>query len=179
MAEALTPVAPQSWLITNHPLTHLALGLPLVTDLCPFQGPAGGLLTALFYRDDSWVLAAVDNPFLAPALITTMAARVRATSRPAVVCQSPWGLEPFPGLYHVRLLPKLAAFLQSERRATRFLSVCRPEIVPPEEVKGLDPDGPQLFQPQYPRGFGPGHCLAGPGGPRRPLKVAAAAGRWP
>jgi molybdopterin-guanine dinucleotide biosynthesis protein A len=145
VAEALAPAAPQCWLITNHPQTHLALGLPLVTDLRPFQGPAGGLLTALFYSRTPWVLAAaVDNPFLAPELVAELAARA-GTSRPAVVCQSPSGLEPFPGLYHVRLLPQLTAFLQSDRRTTRFLSVCRPEVIPPEAVAGLDPDGRSFF----------------------------------
>ncbi len=146
VAEALAPVAPECWLITNHPQAHLPLGLPLVTDLRPFQGPAGGLLTALFYSRTPWVLtAAVDNPFLAPELVAALAARLARTSRPAVVCQSPWGLEPFPGLYHVRLLPQLTAFLQSDRRTTRFLSVCRPEIIPPETVAGLDPDGRSFF----------------------------------
>jgi molybdopterin-guanine dinucleotide biosynthesis protein A len=171
VAEALTPAAPWCWLITNHPLTHLALGLPLVTDLCPFQGPAGGLLTALFYRGAPWVLAAaVDNPFLAPALITALAATVRATSRPAVVCQSPWGLEPFPGLYHVRLLPKLAAFLKSERRATRFLSVCRPEIVPPEEVRRLDPDGRSFFNLNTPEDLARATAWLAQGGRGAPLR---------
>lgn len=146
VAEALDPVAPECWLITNHPQAHLPLGLPLVTDLIPFQGPAGGLLTALFYSRTPWVLAAaVDNPFLAPEVVAELAARVAQTSRPAVVCQSPWGLEPFPGLYQVRLLPQLTAFLQSDRRAGRFLSVCRPEIIPPEAVARLDPDGRSFF----------------------------------
>ena len=58
---------PRCPLITNHPRDHLPLGLPLVTDLWPFQGPAGGLLTALFYARTPWVLAVVvDNPFLTP-----------------------------------------------------------------------------------------------------------------
>ena len=57
--------------------------------------------------------AAVDNPFLAPALLAELAARARRTSRPAVVCRSPRGLEPFPGIYAVRLLPALQDFLQS------------------------------------------------------------------
>jgi len=154
VAEALAPAAPQCWLITNHPQTHLALGLPLVTDLCPFQGPAGGLLTALFYSRTPWVLAAaVDNPFLAPELVAELAARA-GTSRPAVVCQSPSGLEPFPGLYHVRLLPQLTSFLQSDRRTTRFLSVCRPEVIPPEAVAGLDPDGRSFFNLNSPEDLG-------------------------
>jgi len=167
VADALAPVAPQCWLITNHPQAHLALGLPLVTDLCPFQGPAGGLLTALFYSRTPWVLtAAVDNPFLEPGLIRALTLRVAKTTRPALVCQSPWGLEPFPGLYHVRLLPQLASFLESDRRTARFLSVCRPEVVPPEEVAGLDPDGRSFFNLNTPEDLARASAwLAGGPGP--------------
>jgi molybdopterin-guanine dinucleotide biosynthesis protein A len=146
VAEALAPVAPECWLITNHPRDHLALGLPLVTDLYPFQGPAGGLLTALFYARTPWVLAAaVDNPFLTPELVAALTARMARTSQPAVVCQSPRGLEPFPGLYHVRLLLQLTSFLKNDLRPTRFLSVCRPEIIPPEVVLRLDPADRSFF----------------------------------
>jgi len=146
VAEALAPVAPECWLITNHPRRHLALGLPLVTDLWPFQGPVGGLLTALFYAPTPWVLAAaVDQPCLVPEVLAELAARTTRTTRPAVVCQSPGGLEPFPGLYQVRLLPQLESFLRRERRLTRFLSVCRPEIISPEAVLGLDPEGRSFF----------------------------------
>jgi molybdopterin-guanine dinucleotide biosynthesis protein A len=146
VAEALAPVAPECWLITNHPRRHLALGLPLVTDLWPFQGPAGGLLTALFYAPTPWVLAtAVDQPCLAPEMLAELTARAARTTRLAVVCQSPWGLEPFPGLYQVRLLLQLESFLRRDRRPTRFLSVCRPEIIPPEAVLRLDPEGRSFF----------------------------------
>ena len=144
--EALAPLVADCWLITNQPLAHLAFGLPLVTDLRPFQGPAGGLLTALFSARTPWVLAAaVDNPFLAPVLLSALAARASRTSRPAVVCRSPWGLEPFPGVYSVRLLPALQDFLQTDRRPTRFLEVCRPEIVSETEVRALDPQGRSFF----------------------------------
>jgi molybdopterin-guanine dinucleotide biosynthesis protein A len=40
----------------------------------------------------------------------------------------------------VRLLPALQKFLQAYRRPTRFLEVCRPEIVPEREVAALDPE---------------------------------------
>lgn len=144
--EALAPLVRDCWLITNHPLAHLAFGLPLMTDLRPFQGPAGGLLTALFAAPTPWVLAAaVDNPFLAPALLAALAARARRTSRPAVVCRSPRGLEPFPGVYSVRLLPALQDFLQSDRRPTRFLEVCRPQVLSATEVLALDPEGQSFF----------------------------------
>jgi molybdopterin-guanine dinucleotide biosynthesis protein A len=144
--EVLAPLVATCWLITNQPLAHLALGLPLVTDLRPFLGPAGGLCTALFYARTPWVLAvAVDNPFPAPALLAELAVRAGGASRPAVLCQSPRGLEPFPGLYAVRLLPALEKFLRDDRRLSRFLEICRPRILPEVEVLALDPQARSFF----------------------------------
>jgi len=150
--EALAPLVTTSWLITNQPLAHQSFGLPLLTDLRPFQGPAGGLATALFWARTPWVLAAaVDNPFLAPALLAALAARAGQTSRPAVVCRSPRGLEPFPGVYAVRLLPALQNFLQTDRRLTRFLEACRPQVLSETEVRALDPDGRSFFNLNTPQ----------------------------
>lgn len=150
--EALAPLVTSSWLITNQPLAHQSFGLPLLTDLRPFQGPAGGLATALFWARTPWVLAAaVDNPFLAPALLAALAARAGQTSRPAVVCRSSRGLEPFPGLYAVRLLPALQNFLQTNRRPTRFLESCRPQVLSEAEVLALDPNGRSFFNLNTPQ----------------------------
>jgi molybdenum cofactor guanylyltransferase len=149
---ALAPLASTRWLITNHPLAHLTLGLPLITDLRPFLGPAGGLLTALFYARTPWVLvAAVDNPFLAPALLTELTALADRTSRPAIVCQSPRGLEPFPGVYAVRLFPALWDFLQTGRSLSRFLEMYRPQIVSEPEVHALDPKIRSFFNLNTPQ----------------------------
>jgi molybdenum cofactor guanylyltransferase len=143
---ALAPLASTRWLITNQPLAHLTLGLPLITDLRPFLGPAGGLLTALFYARTPWVLVApVDNPFIAPALLAELAALAGRTSRPAVVCRSPRGLEPFPGVYAVRLFPALRDFLQTGRSLSRFLEMCRPQMVSESEVHALDPEIRSFF----------------------------------
>ncbi|MDO9532957.1 MAG: molybdenum cofactor guanylyltransferase [Deltaproteobacteria bacterium] len=150
--EALAPLVTISWLITNQPLAHQSFGLPLMTDLRPFQGPAGGLVTALFAARTPWVLAAaVDNPFLAPALLAALAARAGRTSRPAVVCRSPRGLEPFPGVYSIRLLPALQDFLQTDRRPTRFLEICRPQVLSETEVLALDPEGRSFFNLNTPQ----------------------------
>jgi molybdopterin-guanine dinucleotide biosynthesis protein A len=150
--EALAPLVSICWLITNQPLDHLNFGLPLVTDLRPFQGPAGGLLTAFFYARTPWVLAAaVDNPFLVPDLLAELAARAHRTSPGAVICHSPWGLEPFPGVYSVRLLPILADFLQADRRPTRFLEACRPQILSEKEVLALDPQALSFFNLNTPQ----------------------------
>jgi molybdopterin-guanine dinucleotide biosynthesis protein A len=143
---ALAPLAATRWLITNQPLAHLVFGLPLVTDLRPFQGPAGGLATALFYARTPWVLvAAVDNPFLVPALLAELVGRTGRTSRPIIVCRSSRGLEPFPGVYAVRLLPILQDFLQTDRSLTRFIEKCRPQILAETEVHVLDPDEHSFF----------------------------------
>jgi molybdopterin-guanine dinucleotide biosynthesis protein A len=181
-AEALAPLVTTCWLITNQPLAHAAFGLPLVTDLRPFQGPAGGLLTALFWAQTPWVLAvAVDNPFPAPALLAELAARARRTSRPAVVCRSPRGLEPFPGLYATRLLPKLQEFLLADRRPTRFLEICRPLILSEAEVLNLDPEGHSFFNLNTPGDLDRAQAwLAGqapfwdPAGPDKPTETQAA-----
>jgi molybdopterin-guanine dinucleotide biosynthesis protein A len=170
VSQALAPLVETCWLITNQPLAHLAFGLPLMTDLRPSLGPAGGLLTALFSARTPWVLAAaVDNPFLAPALLAELAARASRTSRPAVVCRSPWGLEPFPGVYSVRLLPALQDFLQADRRPTRFLEVCQPQILSEPEVLGLDPEGRSFFNLNTPQDLDRAEAwLAGTGSLRDP-----------
>jgi len=152
MDTALAPLAATRWLVTNHPLAHLALGLPLITDLRPSLGPAGGLLTALFYARTPWVLvAAVDNPFLAPALLAELAACAARTSRPAVVCQSSRGLEPFPGIYAVRLIPALRHFLRTDRSTRRFLEKCRPQIISETKAHALDPLSRGFFNLNTPR----------------------------
>ena len=152
VAAVLAPRVSDCWLVTNHPERHLTFGLPLLTDLRPFQGPVGGLVTALFYSRTPWVMvAAVDNPFLAPRLVTALATRAAGTSRPAVVCRSPSGLEPFPGLYATRLLPRLEEFLQADRRPTRFLEICHPLILPEPAVKLLDPDSRSFFNLNTPQ----------------------------
>jgi molybdopterin-guanine dinucleotide biosynthesis protein A len=152
VASALAPLVTTCWLVTNHPLAHLNLGLPLITDLRPFQGPAGGLLTALFFARTPWVLvAAVDNPFLTPSLLAKLAACAACTARTAVVCRSPRGLEPFPGVYAVRLLPALRDFLQTDRSPTRFLKTFRPQVVSESEVLALDPESRSFFNLNTPQ----------------------------
>jgi molybdopterin-guanine dinucleotide biosynthesis protein A len=143
VAEALAPAVTELWLVTNHPQTHLALNLPLVTDLVPFQGPLGGLATALFYARSPWVLlTSVDAPFLSPRLAAALAAAAAKTTRPALVCRSQRNVEPFPGLYAVRLLSRLQDFfLQERRRFMAFLDPQRPEVWGPEIWRTFDPEG--------------------------------------
>jgi molybdenum cofactor guanylyltransferase len=146
VAEALSPAVAEQWLVTNHPLAHLSLGLPLVTDLVPFLGPVGGLATALFYARTPWVLlASADAPFLAPQLAAALAGAAGKISRPALVCRSNHGLEPFPGLYAARLLPRVQDFLARQRSFREFLAQVRPQIWEPGVWEAFDSEGASFF----------------------------------
>jgi molybdopterin-guanine dinucleotide biosynthesis protein A len=139
------------WLVTNHPQGHLALGLPLVTDLAPFLGPVGGLATALFYARTPWVLlASADAPFLSPELAAALAGASGHIARPALVCRSERGLEPLPGLYAVRLLPRVQDFLTSKRSFMAFLERVRPQVWGPEVWRTFDPEGASFLNLNQP-----------------------------
>jgi molybdopterin-guanine dinucleotide biosynthesis protein A len=152
VADTLTPLVAELWLVTNHPRAHLALNMPMVTDLVPFQGPLGGLATALFYARTPWVLlAAADSPFLSPDLAAALAGAVARLSRPALICRSERGLEPLPGLYAVRLLPRLQDFLATHKRTfMAFLDPQRPEIWGPEVWRAFDPEGASFLNLNQP-----------------------------
>jgi len=151
VAEALRPAVADLWLVTNHPQTHLALNLPLVTDLVPHQGPVGGLATALFYARTAWVLlASADTPSLAPELAIALAGAAGQLSRPALVCQSERGWEPFPGLYAARLFPRVQDFLQKNRSFMAFLERIRPQVWGPEIWRTYDPAGASFFNLNQP-----------------------------
>ena len=151
VAEVLAPMVKDLWLVTNHPQEHLGLGLPLVTDLVPFQGPVGGLATALFYARTPWVLvAAADAPFLTPDLAAALAGAAGKTSRPALVCRTARGLEPFPGLYAVRLFSRAQEFLPGQRRFIGFLERLRPQVWEPEVWGKFDPEGASFFNVNRP-----------------------------
>jgi molybdopterin-guanine dinucleotide biosynthesis protein A len=142
VAEALGPAVAELWLVTNHPQAHIALGLPLVTDLVPFLGPVGGLATALFYARTPWVLlASADAPFLAPGLAAALAGAAGKLIRPALVCQTERGLDPFPGLYAVRLLTRVQDFLKEKRSFMGLLEGLRPLVWGPEVWRAFDPEG--------------------------------------
>jgi len=48
-------------------------------------------------------------------------------------------------------LPALQDFLQIDRRPTRFLEVCRPQVLSETEVLALDPEGRSFFNLNAPR----------------------------
>jgi len=80
--------------------------------------------------------ASVDNPFLSVEVLTALASRAATTRRAAVVYRSDQGLEPFPGLYHVRLRERLDDYVKTRRHVRPFLEKIRLEILPLEALAG-------------------------------------------
>lgn len=154
-AEALRPWVSECWLVTNQPLAHMSLGLPLITDLKPGQGPLGGLETALFHARTPLVLAvAADTPFLAAPLLAALVDQAAAGVKTALVCRTDRGLQPFPGIFAVNLLARLTSFLQGDDRQVRhFLEQCRVPALAPEEVARLDPRGRSFLNLNTPEDF--------------------------
>ncbi|MBM4287500.1 MAG: molybdenum cofactor guanylyltransferase [Deltaproteobacteria bacterium] len=140
VATVISPLVEECWLITNQPLSHLCLGLPLLTDLVPGRGALGGLLTAMLVARGSHVLlSACDTPFLRPALLTAMLDQAGQGSLDAVVCRSSRGLEPLPGVFNCRILSRVQTQLQSgDLRLRTLLADCRTRVLPPEEVALYD-----------------------------------------
>jgi molybdopterin-guanine dinucleotide biosynthesis protein A len=143
VADTLMPLVAELWLVTNHPREHAGLHLPMFTDLVPFQGPLGGLATALFYARTPWVLlTAADTPFLSPSLAAALVGAAGKIKRPALVCRTERGIEPLPGLYAVRILSRLEDLLKTTRRAfMALLDPLRPEVWGPEVWRTFDPEG--------------------------------------
>ena len=63
--DAINPLVDECWLISNQPVAHLELGIPVVIDLLPGRGALGGLLSImLIAKGDYVLLSACDTPFL-------------------------------------------------------------------------------------------------------------------
>lgn len=105
--------------ITNRPDAledvGLAPGVRVLADEVAYQGPLGGLITALGNAGEEWVLAlAADMPWLEPQVIRALwDARDGAQ---VVLPTSEKGPEPLLALYHVSCLPEARRVLESGRR---------------------------------------------------------------
>ncbi len=144
---AIDPLVDDCWLISNQPLRHLELGFPLLIDVLPGRGALGGLLSALLVAKGSHILlTACDTPFLQPSLLKTMIAQAHRGGQDAIVCRSSKGLEPLPGLFSCRLLPRLQEQVQgNDLRLRTLLNACRTRILQLEEVCREDPNELSFF----------------------------------
>jgi FdhD protein len=143
VVDVVSAVCAHTVVVTNRAEQIAEAGLPAETavliDEVAYQGPLGGLVTALKDAPDDWVLAvAADVPWLEPEVIRALwDARDGAQ---VVVAVTEKGVEPLLALYHRDCLPAARRVLASGRRR---LVAMFPELtvveLPLETLRAADP----------------------------------------
>lgn len=140
--DSLRPLCDRVMLVVNELAQYADLGVTVVRDVIPHQGPLGGIYTALLFSPDDWVFVkATDMPLMVPELaLILMNAREGCD---AVVPMVGEYYEPLLALYHRRCLPAIARQLEvpEERQIIRFYKKIKLKRIPEEEWKRADPRG--------------------------------------
>ncbi|MRR11446.1 hypothetical protein EG835_02970, partial [bacterium] len=143
VAELAGQVCDHVIVVTNRPDAIADAGLsssiPVLTDEVAYQGPLGGLVTALDNTEDEWVLAlAADMPWLEPSVIRALwDARDGAQ---VVLPTSEKGPEPLLALYHTSCLPEARRVLESgRRRLVAMLPAVKVVEVSLDTLRKVDP----------------------------------------
>ncbi len=143
VAELAAQVCGKVMVVTNRPEAIAEAGLPanvrVLTDEVAYQGPLGGLVTALEVAEDDWVLAlAADMPWLEPRVIRALwDARDGAQ---VVLPSSEKGPEPLLALYHKSCLPEARRVLASgRRRLVAMLPAVKCVEVSLDTLRAVDP----------------------------------------
>lgn len=144
VVETVGAVCSHVVVVTNRPeaLADATLpeGVRVLQDEVAYQGPLGGLVTALRAAEDDWVLAvAADMPWLRPDVVRLLwDARDGAQ---VVMPVGDKGPEPLLALYHRDCLPIAERVLESgRRRLVAMLSSVRVVEVPLAALREADPE---------------------------------------
>jgi molybdopterin-guanine dinucleotide biosynthesis protein A len=154
--DRLRPLASEILLSTNRPADYAFLGLPMLPDLQPGNGPLEGLRTCLRTARHPFAAAvACDMPFVNPALLTYELALLMESKADAVVPETPDGLEPLHATYLVAgCLPAIEQALSGgKRKLTGWLDQVRMERVSAQTVARYDPDGLVFWNLNTPEEF--------------------------
>ena len=106
-------IFPEVVIITNAPEKFRRCAVPLLTDEVPFQGPAGGILTALKLLKTDLFVVACDLPRLSAEVILNLLEKDDGSA--FVVYQGEKGIEPLCAIYRASLLPLLESRFKAGR----------------------------------------------------------------
>src|SRR5208282_3519749 len=112
------------------------LGLPVVADKWPDQGPLAAVCTGLLSSSAEWnIFLACDLPLVSRQFIQLLVQRVRATRSDAVVPRTEDGWQPLSAAYHSRCRTVLArAFQDGGRSIVKVLEEIRVEVITRDEM---------------------------------------------
>jgi len=143
VVDAVGEICKHTLVVTNRPESlddvELDAAVTVLTDEVPYQGPLGGLVTALKEAPDEWVLAvAADMPYVSPAVVTALwEARGEAD---AVLPVTPEGPEPLLALYSRTCLPAARKVLSTgRRRLVAIFADLEVVEVPIDSLRSVDP----------------------------------------
>jgi molybdopterin-guanine dinucleotide biosynthesis protein A len=133
------------------PGKYASLGIEIVADRWPGEGPLGGIITALQHAEANdpqchWnLMVSCDMPFLTREWIAFLAQRSVASEAQVVLPRSHHGLEPLCACYKTNGAAALeAAFEAGVRKVTQALQQVKTEVLDEADWKRFDSDG-RLF----------------------------------
>lgn len=130
----------QVLIVANEPERFDGFSAPVVRDILSYQGPAGGIVTALHHvRTPGIFVVACDMPLLTDAVILYLLNEDDGSPLVAYCCEN--GVEPLCAIYRLPLLSLLVDRIASSRRDLRSLSAshCRARAIelPPVHRQAL------------------------------------------
>ena len=113
------------------------LGLPVVADLWPDQGPLAAVCSGLLSSHAEWnVFLACDLPLVSPQFIQVLVQRLKATRFDAVVPRTEDGWQPLSAAYHSCCRTSFVRAIQEGRRSIiDLLSDVRVEVITHDEMR--------------------------------------------
>ena len=136
IASAVAQSAGNATLVGSTEL-YSGVGLPVISDLFPGEGPLGGILTALSHSNAGWNLSvACDMPEIDAGLLTRLLDRARQSEADVLLPVTAEGRpQPLCAVYRRSSLgPLETAFSAGTRKVTTALTGVRCLRLPMEEV---------------------------------------------
>lgn len=133
--EILRPFVREVTLLAS-PGQYADLGVPVLADRWPDQGPLAAVCTGLLSSTAAWnIFLACDLPLLNGRFLELLVKRLLATSSDAVVPRTADDWQPLSAAYHSRCrAPFLQALEAGERRIINLLEVIPVEPLTPAEM---------------------------------------------
>lgn len=136
--ECVQPIVDECLLACGATPRYADLGLPLVLDERPGEGPLAGLAAGLAGARGDWIVAlACDMPHVTVRVLRKLLERARQRGLDVCHLEGPRGPEPLCGVYSKACLgPVRAALLAGERRMVAFWGA-RTETGPSLRIGGV------------------------------------------